>query len=335
MANLPENASLSLTLDGLCSYAEVFLNPQGSGSAQWIAELPSLVPQDDKRAAVPSLSKEGSARALAHLASCLRLGPAILGRHGIAARAPASGTAIELRTANTFPHGSGIASSASSFAAVTLAAVSLSAEDPEAFSEALASDRALRESLSRLSRAGSGSSCRSFDGPWVLWESEEGQAIPNGMPALANFVIVISDTPKKIPSSRAHELVKSSPLWTSRPERARQRLDQVRAATESGDLRELSLAAWAEAWEMHSLFHTSAEPFSYWEPGTLDALQFLARFLKDDHPPIITLDAGPNIHVLVEQSRAERWRATLCDRFGAERLLEDRQGTGATWVGGV
>ena len=103
----------------------------------------------------------------------------------------------------------------------------------------------------------------------------------------------------------------------------------------SGDLRALAFAAWAEAWEMHSLFHTSAEPFSYWEPGTLDALHFLARFLKDELPPIVTLDAGPNIHVLVDKARAERWRAILGDRFGEERLLEDRQGTGASWVGGV
>jgi hypothetical protein len=44
--------------------------------------------------------------------------------------------------------------------------------------------------------------------------------------------------------------------------------------------------------------------------------------------PIVTLDAGPNIHVLVPTADAEIWRARLRESFRGE-ILEDRAGSGA------
>jgi diphosphomevalonate decarboxylase len=95
---------------------------------------------------------------------------------------------------------------------------------------------------------------------------------------------------------------------------------------------------------MHSLFHTCEDPFTYWKPGSIEGLQFLAPFVRAGAtatvgsgnagalPPIVTLDAGPNIHVIVAESQYAEWRERLHARFGARAVLEDRPGTGATGV---
>jgi diphosphomevalonate decarboxylase len=81
---------------------------------------------------------------------------------------------------------------------------------------------------------------------------------------------------------------------------------------------------------MHSLFHTAEEPFSYWEPGTLDVLKWLSPELKLESPPIVTLDAGPNVHLLVPEEDALAWIEKIQSKFNFE-LLVDRQGLGAQW----
>jgi diphosphomevalonate decarboxylase len=333
-ANLPENPSLSLTLDRLCSCAELYFDPAGEPGVRWVPELPSFAGEAEGFT-VPELDGEAQARMRAYLARALALAPEMLARQGVSVdrRRIAEG-AVELRTANRFPAGAGIASSASSFAAVTLAAAGLFARDGRALSEASRQGALWRE-LASLSRSGSGSSCRSFGGPWVLWESEWAGEIETRMPELTDLIVLISSRPKGVPSSEAHRRVRTSPLWNGRAERACERLARMRSALERGELPEVARLAWDEAWEMHSLFHTAAEPFSYWEPGTVQALQFLAPFLSDPRPPIVTLDAGPNVHVLVETVGAAAWRERLAAVFGRERLLEDRQGPGACWVGGL
>ena len=328
--NLPENPSLSLTLEGLCSIAELSFDPQGTPGVRWIPELPQPT-EALTRLEVPKLPREGQARVMNFLRKVLGLAPALLKEYGLEPLMASGEPCVELRTANTFPASSGIASSASSFAAVTLAGVGALAADPRAFRAALARPE-LRRALARISRTGSGSSCRSFEGPWVSWEGESSAIYERArLPDLTNFVLLVSTEPKGVASSVAHERVRSSPLWAGRPERARQRYQDLRTALERGDLPGVARLAWTEAWEMHSLFHTASEPFTYWEPGTIEALHFLAAHLRDERPPIVTMDAGPNLHVLVETDQASRWRELLAAKFGAGKLLEDRQGLGADW----
>jgi diphosphomevalonate decarboxylase len=152
-------------------------------------------------------------------------------------------------------------------------------------------------------------------------------------PEIAHFVVVVSAGEKKVSSSEAHLRVKTSPLWEGRVERVTDRFEKTRAAIEAGDVAAVSKLAWGEMWEMHSLFHTSDDPFTYWEPQTIEALQFFGEFLGSQNPvgcpPIVTLDAGPNVHVLVPAAERLAWRERLVAKFGQGRLLEDSQGTGA------
>jgi diphosphomevalonate decarboxylase len=336
-ANIPENGSLSMTLNDLCTYAEIELAPSASGadSFQWIAELPRLRSiKFDLKPSVPSLKGEGLEKVIRHLKRVREESVGLFKEFGLETRSePLSFT---LRTANTFPQGSGIASSASAFAAITLSAAMACAKDSAKFEKTYESNLGFRRRLSRISRAGSGSSCRSFEGPFVEWKEEDTVAVSSPAKELSHFVLVVSETEKRVSSSQAHLRIKSSPLWEGRVARVEERLISLRKALESGDLREVSKLAWSEAWEMHSLFHTAEEPFSYWEAQTMEALQFLTPYMSaqsSETPPIVTLDAGPNIHIIVESKQADLWRKRIRDRFPGVRLLEDRPGPGArAWV---
>jgi diphosphomevalonate decarboxylase len=336
-ANIPENGSLSMTLNDLCTYAEIELTPATAGidSFQWIAELPRLRSMKiEMKPSVPSLKGEGLEKVIRHLKRVREASVTLFKEFGLETRSePLSFT---LRTANTFPQGSGIASSASAFAAITLSAAMACAKDTAKFEKTYETNMSFRRELAKISRAGSGSSCRSFEGPFVEWKEEDTVAVSSPAKELSHFVLVVSEAEKRVSSSQAHLRIKTSPLWEGRVARVEERLVSLRKALEQGNLRTVSKLAWGEAWEMHSLFHTAEEPFSYWEAQTMEALQFLTPFMganATETPPIVTLDAGPNIHIIVESKNADLWRKRIRDRFPGVRLLEDCPGPGArAWI---
>ena len=318
--NIPENESVSLTLDSLCTHFELTcLDSKSSDRFRFKSEPSS-----------PKLSEEGLRRMIRHVERVETAAPPLLAEFGMTAASRLKEAAsIELRSANTFPSASGIASSASSFAAITLATMLACARDSRAFSEEFARDPRLRRRLATISREGSGSSCRSFEGPFVHWKGVETTVVESSLPELSHFVILISSETKSVSSSEAHRRVKTSPLWVGRPERANERCAGILDALKSGDLHRIAHLAWAESWEMHSLFHTCAEPFTYWQAGTIEALRWLAPSLGNSEPPIVTMDAGPNIHMIVPRASRTEWRERLEKQFGPGALLEDRPGTGA------
>lgn len=334
--NVPDNPSLSMTLNNLCTYVNVDLQESASGQFRVRQGFDETKGVDPSRLQIPELKGPGIEKMERHWKRTTEAAPTILKEAGLAFRTNGPASAV-LQTANTFPMGSGIASSASSFAAMTLAGLAACAADPiklkEFWNGTSSSDAAARTAMkracARISRQGSGSSCRSFEGPFVEWSEESAQAVQTAMPEMSHFVIAVSRTEKKISSSQAHQLVKTSPLWNGRVERVTERFHALRAALSIGDIAEVSRLSWTEMWEMHSLFHTASPAFSYWEPGTIHALRSFAEDVLSDHPPIVTLDAGPNVHVLIPTSERARWLATLTERFGPEALLSDGQGTGA------
>lgn len=336
--NLPENGSISMTLDALCSVAEVSLSDDQGGRGlvshrvKWVPERPrgfQGLPLE-----VPLLDDAGILKLIRHAERMILAADEVFPRYGIPVRrlsSLAGGGSLVFRTANTFPQASGIASSASSFAAITVATALACAQDRNSFERAWSSDRTFREDLAKISRQGSGSSCRSLGGPWVMWEEEQVSVLPAQMPKMAHFVLLVSDRQKSVSSSEAHLRVKSSPLWEKRPERVAVRLMELKGALAKGDLSTIAQIAWTEAWEMHSLFHTCAEPFTYWEPATLHLLRELGPFVFRSRPPIVTLDAGPNIHVIVEESQKAEWLDRLNQMTrGDISILMDQQGTGVS-----
>ena len=265
VGNIPSNPSLSFTLNHLRSTVEI----EPSARVQW-------QPLDST---MKDLSEGGQQKFLRHFA--------LLCEHwGI------SGDFC-IRSANNFPADCGLASSASSFAALTLATYQL------------AKDRGQKnhdetiESLSSLSRLGSGSSCRSFFSPWAEWVGASASPVDLPYGDLMHDVIVVSRDKKSVSSSEAHRRVPTSDLFQGRAERAIQRLNALKDAFVAGSWNEAVDLCWVEFWEMHALFETSRPPFSYMTETSLRVLRFLRNeFESSGDGPLVTMDAGPNIHLL-------------------------------------
>lgn len=330
--NLPENSSLSLTLNSLATLTEIsFLTGSTSGEDRWFSESPKSIRLEDyDRFHSPVLGEEEVRRILDHIKRVRQACRDLLPEHGISFNPECTQASWSLRSGNSFPASSGIASSASSFAAVTLATAMACSGNRDSFEKAWNMRPRFREALASVSRMGSGSSCRSFDGPWILWEQEHTKALSTQMPELSHFVVLIQEKPKPVPTSEAHLRVKSSPLWQGRVQRAENRVQEISEALHRGDFSRTAKIAWAESWEMHSLFHTAEYPFTYWEPGTLRLLQELSLWAQSQEGPIVTLDAGPNVHITAKASLAGAWRKRLSLWCPESRILEDRQGRGAS-----
>ncbi|MCC7440035.1 MAG: hypothetical protein IT285_00290 [Bdellovibrionales bacterium] len=330
LSNLPANPSVSLTLSGLATEVELRPAPGATGF-HWVSEAPVSARAGAWR--VPTLSDRGVARFLRHAERAAAAAPELLADCGLEF-APIEGA--ELRSANSFPAGAGIASSASSFAALTLTVIAAHARDPQAFRRTLESPErgsSLRARLASLSRQGSGSSCRSFDGPWVRWENAEARPLRSRLEPLTDFVLLVRESEKAVGSSEAHSRVLSSPLWKGRSERAASRASELALALESADFQAVCALAWAEFQDMHALFHSSAERFSYWEPESERLLEALQPWVESGHPRLgpvcVTMDAGANVHVLVPERLAPDWERALTKLAPGLPRLSDAQGLGA------
>lgn len=207
----------------------------------------------------------------------------------------------KVATGNSFPTSAGFASSASGFAALTLAAAS-----------AFDLDLSERE-LSVLSRQGSGSACRSIPGGFAEWhagtfndDSFADQLAPAHHWDIADVAVVVTTSAKDVSSSQGHLIAPESPFWPARVERLPTRLDQVRRAILERDFATFGQEIEAEAMSMHAIMMTSAHNTDsgwrsgiyYWSPGTLELLIAVQRWRADGLPVYFTLDAGPTVHLI-------------------------------------
>ncbi|MDR2107605.1 MAG: hypothetical protein LBO73_03760 [Holosporaceae bacterium] len=199
---------------------------------------------------------------------------------------------FRVKSSNNFPHSAGAASSSSSFAALTKCALA-------AICEIKKLPLPSPEEMSKISREGSGASCRSFFFPWAVWRGEGGKAISFNTGDPDHDLILTDAKPKKISSGEAHEAVKSSPLFAGRPERAENRFSDLADALDNNRWNDARRICAEEFRDMHALFETSVVPFSYIGPLTASILKQIEDFCgTEENGPIVTLDAGPNIHLL-------------------------------------
>ncbi|HEX9618377.1 MAG TPA: diphosphomevalonate decarboxylase [Anaerolineales bacterium] len=222
---------------------------------------------------------------------------------------------------NSFPTGAGIASSASAFAALSLAASAAAGLD---LSEA---------DLSRLARRGSGSACRSVPGGFVEWQAGESDETsyafsiaPPDFWELADCIAVVSRAHKPTGSTEGHALAASSPLQASRLADAPRRLEWCRRA-----ILERDFTAFAEVVEldsnlMHAVMMTSTPPLLYWQPATLAVMRSVQDLRKSGLPVCYTIDAGPNVHVICPSGVAPRVVESLEKIPGVENVLTSRPG---------
>ena len=194
---------------------------------------------------------------------------------------------------NNFPMGAGIASSASAFASLSLAA-------------STAAGLNLTEwQLSQLARIGSGSACRSVPSGFVEWvvegcesESAARSIAPPEHWHLADCIAVTSTGHKPISSTEGHALAFTSPLQIARVEDAPRRLDICRRAIFERDFLGLAEMIELDSNLMHAVILTSRPPVFYWLPATVAIMQAVTSWRQEGLPAGYTIDAGPNVHVI-------------------------------------
>ena len=157
-----------------------------------------------------------------------------------------------------------------------------------------------------LSRLGSGSSCRSFFRPWALWDDEKVDAIELPYSELIHHVVIISDKEKEVSSKMAHHQIHTSPQYVQRPARARERLKALLHALQTQNWLNAYEICWEEFIDMHQLFASASPPFSYINEKTETLLSLLKAFWQSHQDgPIVTMDAGPNVHLLFRPDQHE------------------------------
>ncbi|MGW0792241.1 diphosphomevalonate decarboxylase [Streptomyces sp. NPDC002911] len=222
-------------------------------------------------------------------------------------RARSSRSAV-VDTENTVPTGAGLASSASGFAALTVAAARAYGLDLDA------------RALSRLARRGSGSASRSLFGGFAQWHAGPPDA-PAEDADLASYaepvpvdkldpalVIAVVDAGPKAVSSRAamRRTVATSPLYEPWARSSTDDLTGMRTALRSGDLDAVGEIAERNALGMHATMLAARPAVRYLAPATLSVLDTVLRLRQDGTPAYATMDAGPNVKVLCHRADAER-----------------------------
>ncbi len=233
----------------------------------------------------------------------------------------------DVSSENNFPAGAGIASSASAFAALALAATKaagLELSEPE---------------LSRLARRGSGSACRSIPGGFVEWQAGTGDqdsyafsiAPPEHWP-LVDCVAILSSEHKPTGSTEGHALAITSPLQAARVADAPRRLDVCRQAILRRDFEALADIVELDSNLMHAVMQTSSPSLLYWLPETVTIMQEVRAWRKAGLPACYTIDAGPNVHVICEKDLAEETAEKLAGLRGVREVRQAAVGSGACLV---
>jgi diphosphomevalonate decarboxylase len=225
---------------------------------------------------------------------------------------------------NNFPMGTGIASSASAFAALTLAATAaLGVEADE-------------RQLTELARLGSGSAARSVPDGFVELKAGGGNTSSFAYTLhgpehwdLRDIVAVVSRHTKPVSSTDGHAAAETSPHFTTRLVELPQRLKLVRQAIRQRDIQALGIAAEADAISLHVVAMTSRPPIYYWVPGTVRLIQAVLGWRRSGLPVYFTLDAGPNVHFICEARHVTALLAALSEVEGVLDTLVSAPASGA------
>jgi diphosphomevalonate decarboxylase len=246
---------------------------------------------------------------------------------------------LKIESTNTFPHSTGIASSASSMSALAFCLADLqqkiNGKNPLDITE-----------VSSLARLGSGSAARSVYGGWNLWgrlseipESADNYAVPvpvSVAPVFQSFhddILIVNSNTKPVSSSAGHTLMNNHPYRAGRISQAHQNTLTILKHLETGNLEGFIELTESEALSLHALMMSSSASYTLLQPNSLLLIEKIREYRKTkDIPVSFTMDAGPNIHLLYPHEFSEeikKWQEQqlkpLCEEG---RIIRDFVGKG-------
>lgn len=294
---IPMNNSLSLTLDAFYTETEVCFSETFPKDAFYL---------DDQLQDQPATQK------VSHFLDLVRT----IAKTSLKA---------EVRSSNFVPTAAGLASSASGLAALAGAcnvALNLNLSDQE---------------LSRLARRGSGSACRSIFGGFAEWQkgSSDETSYAVALPAnhweeeLAMIFILVNDQEKAVSSRDGMKrTVATSAFYPGWLETVPDDLALVKQAIDQQDFQLLGETTEANALKMHATTLGATPPFTYWSAGSLTAMQAVQHLRTSGIPAYFTMDAGPNVKVLIEKKNLPQALENLQQQFATNQLITAQAGPG-------
>ena len=246
---------------------------------------------------------------------------------------------LKVESRNTFPHSSGIASSASSMSAFVMGLLEIE-------SQIVGKSEVDLRKASYFSRLASGSAARSVFPKMALWGatdcykgSSDEYAVPleNDIhPVFKTYrdsILIVSDAQKSVSSRAGHGLMEGNPYAPARYAQANENIKNLLAALKSGDLDTFINITESEALQLHALMMCSHPSFILMKPNTLRIIEEVRNFRNETRIPLcFTLDAGPNVHLLYPDSEAEKVeyyiKNVLVDYCDQGRWIADRVGDG-------
>ncbi|PKA82554.1 diphosphomevalonate decarboxylase [Ulvibacter sp. MAR_2010_11] len=216
---------------------------------------------------------------------------------------------FKIETSNSFPHSSGIASSASGMSALACCLVEMEKRMSKNLSTAL---EETKQKASFLARLGSGSACRSIEGDLIVWgahEHIEGSSnlfgikypyvVHDNFKNYQDTILLVDKGEKQVSSTVGHNLMHEHPFAAQRFKQANDNLSKLIPILENGRLSEFIKIVEQEALSLHAMMLTSEPGFILMKPNTLEIINRIWTFRKETNSNVcFTLDAGANVHVL-------------------------------------
>ncbi|MBP1969998.1 diphosphomevalonate decarboxylase [Virgibacillus natechei] len=234
-----------------------------------------------------------------------------------------------VQSINEVPTAAGFASSASGFAALAAAgskSIGLQVTDQE---------------LSRLTRQGSGSACRSIYGgfaEWKMGEQADGSdsfAVPVAPTEhwdIRVAAVILSDTMKKVSSREGMKrTVETSPFYSGWIDSIPSDMEQMKKGIANRDFEKVGKIAEANCLKMHATTLGANPPFTYWLDTTLAVMQTVRSMRDKGIAAYFTIDAGPNVKVLYLPEDEKNVEKTLRETPGVTDVILSKSGQGVTY----
>ena len=293
--NLPATGSISITLDELFTEMEV----------EFSAEL------DEDRLTVNAAE---SPRLQPRVSQCLDV---IIGTDRPRAH---------VISRSNFPIAAGLASSASAFAALVLAA-------------STAAGRELSKSqLAEYAGRASGSAARSLYGGFVELSNQNDHIAVSEILAgndwpLRIVAAVTTAAAKPVSSTQAMEISRrTSPFYRRWVDEQAMDLATARDAIAIRDFGKLASIAEHNCLKMHSVMWASRPPIVYWNAATVECLDVVRQLQREDVAVFFTIDAGPQVKAICPPDHEQAVIEALAQVPGVDRVLTSGIGAGAKLV---
>ena len=249
---------------------------------------------------------------------------------------------LKISSSNSFPHSSGIASSASAMAALALCVVDFEKQFHEELTE-----KDFFKKASFLARMGSGSAARSIKGPLSIWGKSPAFHDSSDLYAISfesslhpvfkkycDTVLIVDRSKKKVSSSIGHKLMNRHPFAEKRFDQAHHNCKLLKSVLKNGDIEKFFEITESEALTLHAMMMTSNPSYILMQPQTLNIINNIREYRAQTKIPIsFTLDAGANVHILYPQSERGKVisfiKSDLLDFCQSGQFIEDQVGQGA------